>query len=278
MARKSSVRERRENRAEVWVMRNVTAIAKREILSFFVSPVAYFVITGFVLLSGYFFFNLIGFFNHMIVRSQAMPFLQQEPPSVNRWVIEAFYQTLIVVLVFLVPMLTMRTIAEEKRRGTFELLVTSPISVGDIVLGKFIGIAFVLFVMNTLVFGFPLLLVVLADVAVEFAPIVTGYVGLLLCSLAFASLAMAVSCFTENQIVAAITGMVTLLLFYVIHSPAQTMEPGTVQSVLNYVSPVMQLRDPVRGVLTLQGLVYFLSVIGVGLFLSQRSLEAYRWR
>jgi hypothetical protein len=89
---------------------------------------------------------------------------------------------------------------------------------------------------------------------------------------------MAVSCFTENQIVAAVTGMVTLLLFYVIHSPAQTMEPGIAQSVLNYVSPVMQLRDPIRGVLTLQGGVYFASVIVVGIFLSQRALEMYRWR
>jgi ABC-2 type transport system permease protein len=259
-------------------MRNCTAIARREILSFFVSPIAYFVITGFVLLSGYFFFNLIGFFNHMLLRSQAMPFLQQEGPSLNRWVIEGFYQTLVVVLVFLIPMLTMRTIAEEKKRGTFELLVTSPISVSDIVIGKYLGIAFVLFIMNTLVFGFPLLLVSLADVPVEIAPIFTGYIGILLCSLAFASLSMAVSCFTENQIVAAVTGMVTLLLFYVIHSPAQTMEPGIAQSVLNYVSPVMQLRDPIRGVLTLQGGVYFASVIVVGIFLSQRALEMYRWR
>jgi ABC-2 type transport system permease protein len=259
-------------------MKSVKAIAGREILSFFVSPVAYFVIAGFVLLAGYFFFNLVLLFQHMLVRIQSMPFVQQEAPSVNRWVIESFYQTMVVVLVFLVPMLTMRTIAEEKRRGTFELLVTSPLSVGDIVIGKYLGIAFVLLVMNTLILGFPLLLVTLSGVDVELPPILSGYAGLVGISLAFASLSMAVSCFTENQIVAAISGMVTLLLFYVIHSPAQAMDPGVVSSVLNYLSPIMQLRDLVRGVVSLQSIAYFLSVISMGIFLSQRALEAYRWR
>jgi ABC-2 type transport system permease protein len=259
-------------------MRNVKAIAGREIRSFFVSPVAYFVITGFVILSAYFFFNLLQYFNFVLMRMQMMPQQQQPGPSLNQWVVEGYYQTIVVILVFLIPLLTMRTIAEEKRRGTFELLVTSPVSVFDIVMGKFIGVAFIVWVMITGAFMYPMALVASSAVDAEMAPIVTGYLGLLLCSWAFASLGMGVSCFTENQIVAAISSMVTLLLFYVIQSPVQVMDPGTAADVLNYLSPVAQLRDPLRGVVTLKSILYFGSVISFGLFMSQRALEAFRWR
>jgi ABC-2 type transport system permease protein len=256
-------------------MRNIVAIAKREILSFFVSPVAYFVITGFVLLAGYFFFNLLQIFNLFLEQSQSMPFNGGERPNLNQIVIENFYHTLVVILVFLTPLLTMRVVAEDKKRGTFELLVTSPLSVGDIVLGKFFGVATIVLVMMFLIFLFPLLLIYLSSP--EVLPILSGFLGITLCALAFASIGMAVSCFTENQIVAAISSMVVLLLLYVIHSPAESVG-GTAAAVLNYLSPVMQLRDLVRGVISLKSLLYYFSVILFGLFLSHRALEAYRWR
>jgi ABC-2 type transport system permease protein len=256
-------------------MRNIVTIARREIHSFFVSPVAYFVLTGFVLLSGYFFFNLLTYFNFMLQRMQMMPYNGMEMPNLNQWVIESFYQTLVVVLVFLIPLLTMRIVAEEKKRGTFELLVTSPISVTDIVLGKFAGIGFFILLMSLAAAVFPLLLVVYGNP--EVPPIFTGLLGLVLVSLAFSSVGMAVSCFTENQIVAGICSMVTLLLFYVIQSPAQALE-GRAAEILLYLSPVAQLKDLFRGVITLKSILYFMSVIIFGLFLSQRALEAYRWR
>jgi ABC-2 type transport system permease protein len=259
-------------------MRNIYAIARREILSFFVSPVAYFVITGFILLAGYFFFNLLGIYNVVIARYNAMPPMYRGSgpgPNLNEWVIEGFYQTLIVILVFLIPLLTMRIIAEEKKRGTFELLVTSPVSVAEIVLGKFLGVSFVITVMMLGAFCFPFLLCVYGDP--EVMPIFTGLLAITLCSLAFASIGMAVSSFTENQIVAGISSMVTLLLLYVIHSPAESMD-GAAKSFLYALSPVMQLKDMMNGVITLKSLIYFISLTTVGIFLSQRALEAYRWR
>jgi ABC-2 type transport system permease protein len=259
-------------------MRNIFTIARREIHSFFVSPIAYFVITGFFLLAGYFFFNLLGFFNIMQQRYRMMSsYGAGDAPNLNQWVVESFYQTLIVVLVFLIPFLTMRVIAEEKRRGTFELLVTSPLSVADIVIGKFLGVGFVILLMMGLIFMFPALLVIFGNPGPEIPPLFTGLLGISLCSLAFASLAMAVSCFTENQIVAGISGMVLLLLLYVIQSPAETIG-GTTGDVLNYLSPITQVKDMLRGVLSISSIVYFLSLIGFGIFLSQRALEAYRWR
>ena len=258
-------------------MRNIYSICKREILSFFVSPIAYFVITGFVVLAGYFFFNLLMAFNWYLNRMAAMPYYrsQMDAPNLNQLVVEGYYHTLIVVLVFLVPLLTMRLIADERRAGTFELLVTSPVSVAEIVFGKFLGVALVIAAMSAVVALFPLLLCVFGDPEVR--PILSGLLGLVLCALAFASVGMAVSSFTENQIVAAVSSMVTLLLLYVIHAPAESLG-GNAAAVLNYISPVMQVQDLIRGVVSLKALVYFVSLIVLGLFLSQRALEAYRWR
>lgn len=259
-------------------MRNIIAICKRELLSFFVSPVAYFVITGFVLLSGYFFFNLLGMFNVILQRYAAMRFQgAMEQLNLNQFVVEGYYHTLLVILVFLIPLLTMRIFAEERRRGTFELLVTSPVSVSEVVFGKFFGIALVMVLMLLAVSVFPGLLFLLGDPKPEIMPIVSGFIGLLLCSLGFVGIGMAVSSFTENQIVAGVSSMVVLLLLYVIHAPAQQLG-GWQGDLLMYLSPVMQVGDMLKGVVSLKALVYFLSLIFGGLFLSHRALEAYRWR
>mgnify|MGYP006273412657 CR=1 FL=1 len=96
-------------------MRNVLAICKRELLSFFVSPIAYFVITGFMLLVGFFFFNYLAFFARMYEMSQMMAFRGGQVPNLNQTVIEGLYQTMLVILVFLIPLLTMRIVAEKTR-------------------------------------------------------------------------------------------------------------------------------------------------------------------
>jgi ABC-2 type transport system permease protein len=256
-------------------MRNVIAICKRELLSFFVSPIAYFVITGFALLVGFFFFNYLAFFARMYEMSQMMAFRGGQMPNLNQTVVEGLFQTMVVILVFLVPLLTMRIVAEEKRRGTFELLITSPVSIGEIVLGKFLSLSVVLVTMLLITFIFPLLLMVYG--APEVPPIISGFVGVVLCALGFASIGMAVSSFTENQIVAGVSSMVVLLLLYVIQAPAESLG-GTTAEVLRYLSPIDQVQQFLRGVISLKSLTYFLSLIVIGLFLSHRALEAHRWR
>lgn len=257
-------------------MRNAFAICRRELLAFFVSPVAYFVITGFLLLAAYFFFMLLLQFNMFLMQYQQMPYMMgNQLPNLNQWVVEPYYGTLLVVLIFLVPLLTMRVFAEDKRRGTFELLVTSPLSVGEIVFGKFLGVAAVVVVMMLLIFAFPLLLSLYAGP--EFYPVLSGLLGILLYTFGLVAVGMAVSAFTENQIVAGIVGMVALLLLYMIHWPAQSFGGNTAE-VLNSLSPVMEVKDLLRGVISLKAIVYFISLISVGLFVSLRALEAYRWR
>lgn len=251
------------------------AICRRELLSFFVSPIAYFVITGFTLLVGFFFFNYLAWFARMFEMSQMMAFRGGQVPNLNQTVIEGFYQTMLLILVFLVPLLTMRTVAEEKRRGTFELLITSPVSITQIVLGKFLSLVVILSIMLGIAFVFPLLLINYGNP--EVAPILSGFVGILLCTLGFASIGMAASSFTENQIVAGVSSMVTLLLLYVIQAPAESVG-GLTADILKHISPLEQVQDMVKGIVSFQSLVYFASLILIGLFVSQRALEAHRWR
>ena len=259
-------------------MKNTIAIAKREIQSFFVSPVAYFVITGFTLLSGWFFFKYLVQFRLIFEYYSQMPFRGQEIPlpNLNQHVVEIFYQTLILILVFVIPVLTMRLIAEERKSGTFELLATSPISVWSIVWGKFLGVAFILFVTTFLAFLFPLFLYFFAKP--ELAPILTGFLALFLCAVGFASVGMACSSLTENQVVGAITGTVALLLMYVMYTPAAGGETGWLEDVLKTASPLMQIEDLVRGVISLKSLIYFLSLILLGVCVSKTALDAQRWR
>jgi ABC-2 type transport system permease protein len=256
-------------------MRNIWAICKRELLAFFVSPIAYFVITGFTLLIGFFFFNYLSYFVRVAEMAGMIALRGGDVPNLNQTVIEGLYQTMVVVLVFLIPLLTMRTIAEEKRRGTFELLITSPVSVSQIVLGKFASIAIVLIGMLAVNLLFPALLI--AHGNPEVPPILSGFLGVVLCGLGFASIGMAVSAFTENQVVAGVASMVTLLLLYVIQAPAESLG-GVASEVFRYLSPVDQLQDPLRGIITFKSIAYFVSMTVLGLFLSQRALEAYRWR
>ncbi|MEY4668878.1 MAG: Inner rane transport permease YbhR [Pseudomonadota bacterium] len=256
-------------------MRNIWAICKRELLAFFVSPIAYFVITGFTLLVGFFFFNHLSYFAQLVEMSAMISLRGRDLPNLNQTVIEGVYHTMVVILVFLIPLLTMRTIAEEKKKGTFELLITSPVSVFQIVLGKFLSIAIVLVIMLSVNLIFPALLIKYGNP--EVLPILSGFLGLVLCSLGFASIGMAVSSFTENQVVAGVISMVTLLLLYVIQAPAESLG-GTAADVFRYLSPVEQLQDLLRGIITLKSITYFTSLIVIGLFLSQRALEAYRWR
>ncbi len=254
-------------------MKGVLAIARREILSYFVSPIAYLAITGFLLLGGYFFFWYLAEFNTYLFRSQQMMGGVQSI-SLNQ-IVEAYYRTLSLVLVFLVPLLTMRLFAEEKRNGTFELLITSPVSVFSIVLGKFLGLAATLLIMVILVSTFPSFLIFYANP--EIPPIFSGFLGISLLALGFGAVAMAVASFAENQVVAGTAGLVTLLLFYVISAPAENVG-GVLGETLRYISPIDQSDEMMKGVISLKSIIYFLSLISLGLFLSFRSVELERYR
>ncbi len=257
-------------------MRNVLTIAGRELRSYFVSPIAYVVLTGFLLLGGWFFFNLLARFNLLLTIYSA----QQNPQvlqrlNLNEFVIAPLLHNLSVVLVILVPVITMRTLAEEKKAGTYELLLTSPLRISEIVLGKFLG-AFVFVALMVALTGiYPLILMVYGNP--EVGVILGGYLGLLLLATSFVAVGVLTSSFTENQIIAAVSCLVSLLLLYIIAWPADNAGE-TVGALLRYVSLTEHFAQMVKGVVDSKDLVYFATVIVLALFLTHRSVESIRWR
>jgi ABC-2 type transport system permease protein len=257
-------------------VKNAFTIATKELRGYFVSPIAYVVLTGFLLLGGWFFFNLLARFNLLLSLYSAMHNPEaQSRLNLNDLVLAPLLHNLSVVLVILVPVITMRSFAEEKRAGTYELLMTSPLSITEIVAGKFLGaLAFVL-VMVGLTGVYPLILLMYGDP--EIGIMAAGYLGLLLLATAFLTIGLLTSSFTENQIIAAVSCLVTLLLLYVISWPAETAGP-VIASVLKYVSLTEHFGEMVKGIIDTKDLVYFGSVILLALFLTHRSVESVRWR
>lgn len=257
-------------------MRNALAIAGKELRSYFVSPVGYVVLTGFLLLGGWFFFNLLSRFNFLLGIYAAMrnPELQAQL-NLNDAVIAPLLHNLSVVLVIIVPMITMRSFAEERRGGTYELLMTAPLSITEVVAGKFLAVLGFLLIMIGLTGVYPLVLLLYGDP--ELGVMLAGYLGLVLLAVSFATIGLLTSSLTENQIIAAVSCLVTLLLLYVIAWPADTAG-GLLGEVLKYLSLTEHFAEMVKGVIDTRDLVYFLSVIALGLFLTQRSVESVRWR
>src|SRR5687767_4576248 len=169
----------------------------------------------------------------------------------------------------------MRTYAEEKRSGTIELLLTSPLTDFQIVMGKFLG---------GLVLYAAMLAVTLVHMAFLFAfgnpewrPVLTGYLGVLLMGGCFLSLGLFISSLTKNQLVAGMVTFAVFLMFWIINWIAAFTGPTT-QSVLNYLSITEHLNDFTRGVLDTKHLVYYVSFIAFSLFLTVRSVDSERWR
>jgi len=254
-------------------MRNVAAIARRELGAYFASPIAYAVIAMFALVYGYFFISLLSFFVQQSMQMGAMG--MGGPVNVNQQLIRFLLQNAAVVVLFVLPMITMRTYAEEKRTGTIELLLTSPVSDVEIILGKFAGALGLYTVM---------LAVTLLHVGVLFAfgdpewkPIATGYLGLWLLGSCFIAVGLLISSLTRNQIIAGAVTFGVFLLLWVIDWIGGGLGPTT-QAVLGYLSITSHLDDFTKGVIDTKHVVFYLSFITFGLFLTAKAVDSERWR
>lgn len=257
-------------------MRNVFTIVGKELRAYFVSPIAYVVLTGFLLLGGWFFFNLLSRFSLMLtLYTQFQGGEAANRLNLNDYVIAPLMHNLSIVLVILVPMITMRSFAEEKKNGTYELLLTSPLRTGELVLGKFLASFLFLCIMIGLTGVYPIILLVFGNP--EIGVMVAGYLGLLLVATVFVAMGLLTSSFTENQIIAAVSGLVATLLLYIIGWPADSAG-NVLGSLLRYLSVTEHFADMVKGIIDTRGLVYFGSLIMLALFLTQRSVESLRWR
>jgi len=257
-------------------MRNVIAIAQKELKSYFASPIAWILLGFWALLYGWFFFAILQFFVRQSM--QVSQFGMQGPQSMNvnqQLIRPLIAQNLPILILFLLPAVTMRTYSEEKRSGTIELLLTSPLTDLQIIFGKFLGAMGLYAVMLAVTLIHVGLLFVFGSP--EWKPIVTVYLGLLLLGGCFISVGLFISSLTKNQIVAFVATFATFLLLWVVTWIGSFSGP-TVDKLTQYLSIIDHFDDFGKGVLDTTHIIYYLSFITFGLFLTAKAVESERWR
>jgi len=254
-------------------MRNVWIICRKELNSYFVSPIAYILLAIFAIVFGYFFWNSVGYFIFAGMEAQMRG--SMFPMNVNEQVIRPLISNVAVIGLFLIPLISMRLFAEEKRAGTFELLATSPVRDFAVIFGKWLA--------AVLLYGGMLLVS-----AINFAwlfrygnpdwkPLAIAYVGLLLQAGFMLAIGTFISSLTRNQIIAGAVTFAACLLLWVLGWVSE-YDSTPVARVMSYLSIPIHFESFEKGLLSLKDAVFFVSAIFLGLFLTARSIESLRWR
>ena len=250
------------------------AVFKKEMRLYFASPIAYAVLAIFAVIAGWFFYNVFAFYSLVSMRAATNPMMARNL-SVAEGVLRPLFHNISVIMLLMMPILTMRLFAEEKKSGTIELLLTYPVRDGEVLVGKYLAALAVFVGMLSLTLVYPALVAWTTEV--EPGPLLAGYLGLLLQGAAFIAVGLLISSLTENQIVAAVATFGTLLIFWVI-SWAADSAGATLGRVLSHLSLTEHFEAFAKGVIDTKDVIYYLNLIILSLFLTMRSLEAKRWR
>ena len=254
-------------------MRNTLNICAKEVKSYFSSPIAYLLLTIFSVLFGYFLFIYTQAF---VIQGMQMQMQgQNQPMNVNDFSIVPALNTAMVIILFLTPMISMRLFAEENRQGTMELLMTSPVHEVEIVLGKWMG---------AMVMYGSMLLISALGIALLYSygtpdpkPLAAAYLGMFLQGGCLLAIGTYISTTTKNQIVAAGATFAVCLLLWVLES-VSSFDQAAWAKVIAYASVLSHLEPFLRGVIDSKDVIFYLTMIFLGLFLTTRSLESLRWR
>jgi ABC-2 type transport system permease protein len=240
-------------------MKNVSAIFAREIKSYFTSPIAYVLLIVFSLLTGFFF---AAYFNWATRYA-------------GEATLRSIFQNISITMIFVAPLITMRLFAEEKRSGTIELLMTSPVTDIEVVIGKFLAslALFTLMLVSTILCPFFLMFYARPDLS----PMLVGYFGLFLLGASFLSLGIAASSITNNQIVAALISFVFLLGLWTIGWMSSAVG-STISKIFSYVSLVEHFEDFSKGIIDTKHVVYYVGFSCFCLFLSVKMVQSSRWK
>ena len=254
-------------------MNNILAIIQREMNSYFRSPIAYGLMAFFGLITGWFFYVAVAFFMQASMRSAMQG--GGGPMSVNEYVIRPMLMNVSVIGLFIIPMITMRLFAEEKRSGTIELLLTSPITDVQIILAKWISAL----LMYCAVLALPVIniMVLFAFGKPDWKPMMIGILGLVLQGGALLAIGTFISNTTKNQIVAGVSTFAICLLLWVLDW-VSSFESAAWAKVVSYMSVVAHFEPFSKGVLDTKDAIFYVSLIFLGLFLTARSMESLRWR
>lgn len=254
-------------------MRNIWIVCRRELGSYFVSPIAYILLTMFGLIFGYFYWNTLAAF--LVESIQAQMRGQAFPMNVNEWIIRPLLANTSVVNLFFIPLITMRLFAEEKRNGTIELLATSPVRDIEIILGKWFA-AMILYACMLLFTGVNFAFLFHYGNP-DWKPLLVGYLGVFLQAGALLAIGTFISTLTKNQIVAgAVTFGVCLMLY--VFGWVSGYETATWAQVMSYMAIATHSESFYKGVIDSKDAIYYVTVIFLGLFFTARSMESLRWR
>lgn len=266
-------------------MRAVAAICTKELRVYLTTWTSYVLFAAFLLISAFFFQRLVVEFwlqSTQLTEMNAQEYMAQL--NLTDWVVAPLFMNITVFFLFLLPILTMRLLAEERKSKTLELLMTVPVAPWQIVLGKYLAAVLMMAMMLALTVVFPLLLQVFGGGGdpgppgpIDWPSIGVAYLGLFLLGAAFVSVGLFASSLSDSQIVAVVISFAALLLFYVIGLAARG-EEGPMQHVFEYLSVTGHLESFVRGLIRSSDVVYYLSMSFLGLFLTYRVVEAQRWR
>jgi ABC-2 type transport system permease protein len=257
-------------------MTNVWLVSRRELASFFFSPIAYVVLAAWSLLMGVFFSG--SFTNYALISLQIMrnpraaEQLNLTPTSA---ILGPVFSSTTVILLFVTPLLTMRLFSEEKKQGTMELLLTYPLRDGELLIGKYLAALMMYFLMMALTLIYPVILS--AFVQVEWPVVGAGYLGMFLLGSAFLAVGLFASSLTSNQIVSAMVAFMILLVSFILDFLAVSAGE-TFGAVLRHLSMGIHLRNFIQGIVDTRDVIYLVNVVILCLFLSMRSLEYYKWR
>ena len=261
-------------------MSRIYALIKRELRSQVFSPIAWIVWTLFLFLAGWFFFSLVYQFAVLVENYSSYAEMMQNREildriNLNEMVISGLLSNFLLLFVFLIPALTMRSFAEERKAGTDELLLTAPISPGQLVAGKYLG---QLAVSGVLVLAAGFYIEILLHYGdPEKGPIVTGLLGLALVVAALTAIGFAVSTVTKSQVVAAVSTFVLFLMLYVVDWPAESTE-GIARTFLKALSLPAHFEGFAKGNVASVDVAYFVSLLALGLFTARTAIASQRWR
>ncbi len=257
-------------------MKNVPALTRKELGSYFQSPIAYVIIAVFLILTGIIFSLRFSVFYHQSMRLAQDPYMiEQYVMNLTEHVLQPMFFSINFFSLLMIPMLTMRSLSEDKKSGAIELLLTYPVRDVEVALSKFLACMAVYACMIGPTLLYPALSGRFTDV--EAASIGIGYVGLFLSGAAFISLGIFVSSLTENQIIAVAVSYGLLLLFW-LFGAAESLVPHPLDAILTDLSLFKHMEDFATGVLNSHDVFYYLAFAGMFLFLTLRSMEVMRWK
>jgi ABC-2 type transport system permease protein len=248
-------------------------IYKKEVLLYFTSPVAYVLLAIFVFITGLLFYAIFSGFAQASMQIAMNPSMGRDL-NVSDSVLRPLFDNMRVILLLVMPLVTMRLFAEERRSGTLELLLTYPVRDGAVLVGKYLAALTLYGAMIGGILAFPAIVTYFARI--EWGPLLTGYIGLLLMGAMFAAVGLFASSLTENQIVAAIVTFGILLSLWVVGWLA-TFVTGPVGAVLTHLSLLEHNDTFAKGVLDTKDIIYYVDFTALALFLALRSLETRRW-